>query len=99
MTNTAQPRASHFIGGDYVEDTAGGELISLHPATGLPVANLHAATDNIINRAIIAAKLGQADVFDNIVGSHFLVSVQLVFYRRTYHLLRKGTTSTTLFEK
>ena len=61
MTNTAQPRASHFIGGDYVEDTAGDELISLHPATGLPVANLHAATDDIIDRAIIAAKLGQAE--------------------------------------
>ncbi|MEN0042053.1 MAG: betaine-aldehyde dehydrogenase [Pseudomonadota bacterium] len=56
---TAQPEASHFISGAYVEDQAGEAFASLHPATGEPVAHIHAATDAIIDHAISAAQAAQ----------------------------------------
>ena len=40
----AQPRASHYIDGGYVEDDAGDAFDSLYPATGETIARLHAAT-------------------------------------------------------
>ena len=56
----AQPRASHYIGGAYAEDDAGEPFESLFPATGEPIARLHAATPEILERAIEAAGKGQA---------------------------------------
>jgi betaine-aldehyde dehydrogenase len=50
-----QPKASHFIDGEYVEDTAGSPLDVIFPATGEVVARLHTATpdwDCCINRPI-----------------------------------------------
>ena len=44
----AQPKASHFIDGDYVEDTAGTVFESIYPATGEVIARLHAATPAIV---------------------------------------------------
>ena len=41
---TAQPIASHFVDGRYVEDETGAEFVSRHPATGEVIAHLHAAT-------------------------------------------------------
>lgn len=55
----AQPPASHFINGTYVEDTAGRALESLYPATGEVIARLHAATPAIIERAVASAKAAQ----------------------------------------
>ncbi|OJF92440.1 betaine-aldehyde dehydrogenase [Pararhizobium antarcticum] len=55
----AQPKASHFIDGDYVEDTAGAPFDSLYPATGEVIARLHAATPAIVEKAIAAAKRAQ----------------------------------------
>ncbi|MDR9776804.1 betaine-aldehyde dehydrogenase [Rhizobium hidalgonense] len=52
----AQPKASHFIDGEYVEDTDGTVIESLYPATGEVIARLHAATPAIIEKAIAAAK-------------------------------------------
>lgn len=57
----AQPRASHFIGGEWVEDSAGAGFDSLHPATGEVIARLHAATPAVIDRALAAAQAAQAD--------------------------------------
>jgi len=37
----AQPKASHFIDGCYVEDTGGQVIESVYPATGDVVAKLH----------------------------------------------------------
>ena len=51
----AQPKASHFIGGAYVEDTAGAAFNSLYPATGEVIATLHSATPAIIEQALAAA--------------------------------------------
>ena len=55
----AQPTASHFINGAYVEDTDGAEIECIYPATGEVVARLHAATPAIVEQALSSAKAGQ----------------------------------------
>ncbi len=55
----AQPTASHFIDGAYVEDTDGAEITCIYPATGKPVAKLHAATPAVIEQALASAQKGQ----------------------------------------
>ncbi|MFP5075812.1 betaine-aldehyde dehydrogenase [Rhizobium sp. YIM 134829] len=57
----AQPKASHFIDGAYVEDTAGTPFDSIYPATGEVIAKLHAATPAIVEQAIAAAKRAQKE--------------------------------------
>ncbi|WEX78298.1 betaine-aldehyde dehydrogenase [Sinorhizobium numidicum] len=57
----AQPQASHFIDGEYVEDTAGTVIESIYPATGEVIARLHAATPAIVEKAIAAAKRAQPE--------------------------------------
>lgn len=57
----AQPKASHFIDGDYVEDTAGTPFTSLYPATGEVIAKLYAATPAIVEKAIASAKRAQKE--------------------------------------
>jgi betaine-aldehyde dehydrogenase len=55
----AQPDASHFIDGRYVEDTAGRPIESLYPATGEVIARLHSATPAVIEAAVQSAKAAQ----------------------------------------
>nr|WP_281501874.1 betaine-aldehyde dehydrogenase [Aliiroseovarius sp. F20344] len=57
----AQPQASHFINGEYVEDTAGAEIDVIFPATGEVIAKLHSATPEIIEKAIASSKATQSD--------------------------------------
>lgn len=57
----AQPQASHFIDGEYVEDTDGTVIESIYPATGEVIARLHAATPAIIEMAIASAKRAQKE--------------------------------------
>ncbi|MFN7124703.1 MAG: betaine-aldehyde dehydrogenase [Allorhizobium sp.] len=57
----AQPQASHFIDGEYVEDIAGTVIESIYPATGEVIARLHAATPAIIEKAIQSAKRAQKE--------------------------------------
>jgi betaine-aldehyde dehydrogenase len=57
----AQPQASHFIDGDYVEDTDGTVIESIYPATGEVIARLHAATPAIVEKAIASAKRAQKE--------------------------------------
>ncbi|NNK78232.1 MAG: betaine-aldehyde dehydrogenase [Litoreibacter sp.] len=59
MTHTAQPTASHFINGAYVEDTAGSEIACIYPASGAVVARLHSATPPLVEAALAAAKAAQ----------------------------------------
>ncbi len=56
----AQPKASHYIGGQYVEDTDGKVFESLYPATGQPVARVHSATDAIVEKALASARDAQS---------------------------------------
>ncbi|MFN7002284.1 MAG: betaine-aldehyde dehydrogenase [Roseinatronobacter sp.] len=57
----AQPKASHFIAGEWVEDTNGDPIESVFPATGEVIAQLHAATPAVIDCALEAARAAQAD--------------------------------------
>ncbi len=55
----AQPKASHFIGGAFVEDRLGEPLPVHFPATNEQIAALHCATPAIIDKAVAAAKAAQ----------------------------------------
>ena len=55
----AQPNASHYINGRFVEDEQGAALSVLYPATGEEIARLHSATPNIIELAVEAAREAQ----------------------------------------
>lgn len=57
----AQPQASHFIDGEYVEDVSGTVIESIYPATGEVIARLHAATPAIVEKAIQSAKRAQKE--------------------------------------
>ena len=57
----AQPKASHFIAGEWVEDQSGAVIESRFSATGEVIARLHAATPAVIDRALDAAQAAQAD--------------------------------------
>jgi betaine-aldehyde dehydrogenase len=57
----AQPPASHFIDGEYVEDIDGAAFDSIYPATGEVIARLHAATPAIVEKAIASAKRAQGE--------------------------------------
>ena len=57
----AQPEASHFIDGAFAEDDAGAVIDDIHPATGEAIARLHSATPAIVEKAIAAARRGQAE--------------------------------------
>jgi betaine-aldehyde dehydrogenase len=55
----AQPHASHYINGRFVEDEQGAVLPVTYPATGETIATLHSATPNIVELAVEAAREAQ----------------------------------------
>lgn len=55
----AQPKASHFVAGSYLEDIGGTAFESLYPATGEVIARLYSATPAIVDKAIAAARAAQ----------------------------------------
>ncbi|MFN4125114.1 betaine-aldehyde dehydrogenase [Pannonibacter indicus] len=55
----AQPAASHYIGGAYVESPEGSAFDSIYPATGEVIARLHGADEATIEAAMTAAREGQ----------------------------------------
>jgi betaine-aldehyde dehydrogenase len=56
-----EPTASHFIDGQYVEDTAGDPIPVIYPATGAVIATVYSATPAIIEQALAAAKRAQIE--------------------------------------
>ena len=52
----AQPTASHYVNGRYIEDEGGAPLPVIYPATGEVIATLHSATPNVLELAIEAAR-------------------------------------------
>ena len=56
----AQPKASHFVNGDWLEDTAGAPIEVIYPGTGETIARLHAATPAVLEAAIAGAVAAQA---------------------------------------
>lgn len=57
----AQPKASHFVDGAYVEDTAGAAIDVIFPATGEMIARVHEATPAVIERALASAARAQKE--------------------------------------
>ena len=55
----AQPKASHFVNGAYLEDTEGTALPVIFPGTGDTIAKLHEVTPAVIEAALAAAKAAQ----------------------------------------
>ncbi|PID61364.1 MAG: betaine-aldehyde dehydrogenase [Gammaproteobacteria bacterium] len=56
-----QPRASHFIGGRFVEDDSGEPVDVIYPATGERIARVHSATAAIVEQALASAQAAQAE--------------------------------------
>ncbi|MEM8554669.1 MAG: betaine-aldehyde dehydrogenase, partial [Pseudomonadota bacterium] len=56
-----QPIASHFVGGEPLEDTDGPAIPVIYPATGARIATVHSATDEVIEAALFSAEVAQAD--------------------------------------
>ncbi len=61
MIPNAQPTASHFINGKYVEDKSGPPIDVIYPATGKRIARIYGATDNVVNMALDSAKSAQIE--------------------------------------
>ncbi len=55
----AQPKASHFVDGRYIEDEAGAVIEVIYPATGAVIAQLHEATPAVIEAALASAARAQ----------------------------------------
>ncbi|WP_417685742.1 betaine-aldehyde dehydrogenase [Roseibium sp.] len=55
----AQPTASHYIGGAYVESPDGHPFPSIYPATGEAIASLFGADEKTVNDAVQSAVQGQ----------------------------------------
>ncbi|WP_417587421.1 betaine-aldehyde dehydrogenase [Pararhodobacter oceanensis] len=55
----AQPQASHFIDGAYIEDTSGAPIDCIYAADGTQIARLHEATPALIDKALAAAARAQ----------------------------------------
>jgi len=55
----AQPKASHYINGRYVEDDQGAPIEIIYPATGETIGRVHAATPNVVELAVEAAREAQ----------------------------------------
>ncbi len=59
MRPDAQPTASHYINGGYVEDTSGTAMKVIYPASGEQIATVYEATPAIVDQALAAAKAAQ----------------------------------------
>lgn len=55
----AQPVASHFVNGAYVEDKAGAPIEVIYPATGEVIAVVHEATPAVVEAALAGAAAAQ----------------------------------------
>lgn len=59
MAQNAQPTASHFINGQYVEDTTGEAIPVIYAASGEQIAQVYAATPAIVEQALASALAAQ----------------------------------------
>lgn len=57
----AQPQASHFIDGAYLEDPNGAAFDVVYPATGETIAIIHAATPKVIEAAVTSSRRAQRE--------------------------------------
>ncbi|MGR3540153.1 MAG: betaine-aldehyde dehydrogenase [Hasllibacter sp.] len=57
----AQPTASHFVDGEYIDDSAGAPIDVIYPATGEVIARVHAATPAVVEKALASAARAQRE--------------------------------------
>lgn len=57
----AQPVASHFVDGAYLENKAGSPIEVIYPATGEVIAVVHEATPDVVEKAMASAVRAQGD--------------------------------------
>jgi betaine-aldehyde dehydrogenase len=57
----AQPNASHFVDGEWMEDTTGAVIDVINPATGAVIAQVHEATKAVMDAALASASRAQGD--------------------------------------
>lgn len=57
----AQPKASHYVNGRFIDDSQGAAMPVIYPATGETIATVHAATPNIVELAVEAAREAQGE--------------------------------------
>ncbi len=55
----AQPKASHYINGSFVDDERGAAIPVIYPATGETIAMVRSATENVVELAVEAAREAQ----------------------------------------
>ena len=55
----AQPKGSHYVAGEFMDDEVGPILESIYPATGEVIALLHEATQAVVDAAVNAAREAQ----------------------------------------
>jgi betaine-aldehyde dehydrogenase len=55
----AQPKASHFVDGAYLEDVGGAVIDVIYPATGAVIARVHEATPAVVEAALASATRAQ----------------------------------------
>ncbi len=96
MTVSAQPKTSHYINGQYVDDTSGEEFKTLYPATSETVATIHAATPAIVDQAIASAKVAQKAwaATPNVERGRILIKAAEIVRRRNDEIARIETLDT-----
>ncbi|MGB3277777.1 MAG: betaine-aldehyde dehydrogenase [Pseudorhodobacter sp.] len=57
----AQPNASHFVDGEWMEDSNGAVIDVINPATGAVIAQVHEATKAVMDAALASASRAQGD--------------------------------------
>jgi betaine-aldehyde dehydrogenase len=57
----AQPQGSHFVDGQFIDDTAGAEIEVIYPGTGEVIALLNEATPAVIEAALASAARAQGE--------------------------------------
>ena len=60
-SESTQPVASHFVGGEFVDDPNGETLHDYCPATGEVIATLNSASVDLVNRCVEVAKAAQVE--------------------------------------
>jgi betaine-aldehyde dehydrogenase len=56
----AQPKASHYVNGRFVEDDQGAPIDVVYPASGETIATVRSATPNVVELAVESARAAQA---------------------------------------
>ncbi len=91
-----QPTASHYVGGYYHNDSEGEAFSSFHPASEEAIADLHAASDSIVDKAVETATTAQLEWAQTpgIERGRILLKASEIVRRRNDEIARVETLDT-----